>query len=190
MFQILEKINQRPPLCRESTTQALWTDDYRARQMLAFHLNPDIDVSSRKATFIQASADWMADHFSLRTGVRVCDFGCGPGLHTSLLAQSGAKVRRFDYIHADYLEAPLTGTYDLITIIMCDFCALSPDQQAKLLAVFDKILHPDGKILLDVCALAAFNVREEAGSSKPSTIGFNTTIRLLLKRNCTVTVFP
>jgi len=40
--------------------------------------------------------------------------------------------------------------YDLITMIMCDYTALSPMQRKKLLGIFCRILKPGGSIILDV----------------------------------------
>jgi len=183
MYEKLEEINKRPAVFGRYTAQALWADPYRARKMLAFHLNPGIDVSSRNAEFIETSAEWISERFKLGPGKSVCDFGCGPGLYTSRFARSGAAVmgldfsensiryaraqaqragQHIDYVQVNYLEASLTTRFDLITMIMCDFCALSADQRRKLLGVFHDALTDDGAVLLDVYSMAAFAAREEA----------------------------
>ncbi len=61
----------------------------------------------------------------------------------------------------DYLEFETEKRFDLITMIMCDFCALSPTQRKKLLTRFHRLLNADGSILLDVYSLNAFDQREE-----------------------------
>ncbi|MEO1656703.1 MAG: class I SAM-dependent methyltransferase [Pseudomonadota bacterium] len=185
MFEKLSEIDTKPKVFSRYTADSLWTDEHRAKQMLAFHLNADVDVSSRRADAIERSSAWMVDHFKLRPDKSVCDFGCGPGLYTSRLARSGASVTGLDfsessiryakrqaeasrqainYINANYLECELKEQFDLITLIMCDFCALSPAQRKVLLQKFHRSLKDDGAILLDVYSVAAYAEREEAVS--------------------------
>ncbi|TVZ41012.1 methyltransferase family protein [Alteromonadaceae bacterium 2753L.S.0a.02] len=182
MFKTLEKINSKPEAFSRYTAESLWSDGHRARQMLAFHLNEQIDVSSRNHKFIDASVAWIAEQFAINTHTNVCDFGCGPGLYTSRLARLGAKVTGIDfsvtsidyarkeankqgldiaYIQGNYLEVSLTTQYDLITMIMCDFCALNPQQRHALLLKFRDSLAPKGKLLLDVYSLQSFTDKEE-----------------------------
>ncbi len=65
MFEELEKINARPKPFEFYTASDLWTDEYTSKQMLSFHLNEEIDVSSRNAAFIDRSAEWLASHFNV-----------------------------------------------------------------------------------------------------------------------------
>lgn len=183
MFEALTEINRRPEVFSVYTAAALWTDAHRTEQMLAFHLNEKTDVSSRNTTFIDASASWIIEHFALSQDKSICDFGCGPGLYTTRLAASGARVtgvdfsenslryargeaakanQRIDYIQGDYLAFVPSERFDLITLIMCDFCALSPAQRARLLAIFHQSLKEGGAVLLDVYSMTAFAQREEA----------------------------
>ena len=64
MFKELERINERPEPFQFYTASDLWTDAYTSSQMLAFHLNESIDVSSRNAAFIDRSVEWIASHDS------------------------------------------------------------------------------------------------------------------------------
>jgi SAM-dependent methyltransferase len=182
MYSLLDTINSKPDVFSAYTAGALWADDYRSKQMLGFHLNENVDVSSRSIRFIDQSCKWITDHFDLGTGKSVCDFGCGPGLYASRLAKSGAHVTGLDfsensiryarnqaeaaqldidYVQVNYLDFHSTDRFDLITMIMCDFCALSPDQRARLLSNFKALLKDGGSILLDVYSMAAFAAREE-----------------------------
>ncbi|WOE74589.1 SAM-dependent methyltransferase [Alterisphingorhabdus coralli] len=183
MFEKLNEINAKPRPFSVYTAESLWADPYRAQQMLALHLNEKVDMSSRNPRFIDASTAWMMDHFDLKPGKSVCDFGCGPGLYTSRLAQSGAAATGIDfsknsiryareqaekaqqqinYVHANYLEYQHREQFDLITMIMCDYCALGPEQRRKLLGIFRECLKDDGALLLDVYSMAAFAEREDA----------------------------
>ncbi len=92
MFEELEKINTRPKPFEFYTASDLWTDEHTSKQMIAFHLNEEIDVSSRNAAFIDRSVEWIASHFNVGTGMKIADFGCGPGLYTTRLAKKQAEV--------------------------------------------------------------------------------------------------
>lgn len=182
-FQELEKINARPRPFAHYTASDLWTDGHTSKQMLSFHLDENIDVSSRNAPFIRKSVDWIASHFGLSEASSVADFGCGPGLYTMQLARHNARVTGIDfsersiryansvakesglsinYVHQNYLEFETEERFDLILMIMCDFCALSPTQRKTMLDKFASFLKPSGNVLLDVYSLAGFAQRREA----------------------------
>jgi cyclopropane fatty-acyl-phospholipid synthase-like methyltransferase len=182
MFLDLEAINKRPRPFEFYTAEELWNDDHTSAQMLKYHLDPKVDMSSRNHAFIDRSVDWIAARFNLGTGAEVADFGCGPGLYASRLARLGADVTGIDvsrrsiqyaletaekeglkisYVNRNYLEYVAGNPFDLIIMIFCDFCVLSPDQRKKLLANFRSSLKPGGSVLLDVSSLAAYDRREE-----------------------------
>jgi len=182
MFKELEEINSRPAPFQFYTAEALWNDKHTSEQMLAYHLNESVDLSSRKKTFIGRSADWIVSHFGVGEGTKIADFGCGPGLYTIRLAKKSADVTgtdfsersiqyakeaaaqkglKINYVLQNYLEFETEKKFDLITMIMCDFCALSPTQRKKMLNIFHRCLKADGSVLLDVYSLNAFDQREE-----------------------------
>ena len=185
MFDNLAAINRKPKPFEFYTIDSLWTDAYRAGQMLSFHLQEDNNVASRNKEFVEKAATWMAEHFSLKSGGKVCDFGCGPGLYTTQLAKRGAKVTGIDfsvnsiehaqkvanslpleinYIQANYLEVGQFDRFDLITMIMWDYCALSPSQRLALLKLFKQNLDANGRVLLDVFSINMFDQKQEAAS--------------------------
>lgn len=182
MFKELEKINRRPSPFEVYTALDLWNDEHTSKQMLAFHLNEAIDVSSRKATFIDRSVEWIVRRFQVNEFSRIADFGCGPGLYANRLAREKADVTGIDFsersirygteaarreglktrfVNQNYLDFTTEDRFDLIIMIMCDFCALSPSQRKSLLRKFHVLLKPEGKVLLDVYSITAFNSREE-----------------------------
>jgi len=153
--------------------------------MLSYHLNGEIDASSRNFSFINKSVDWIISQFEIREGKSVIDFGCGPGLYTERLAKANASITGIDfsrnsieyarnrardeklniqYVNQNYLEFNSVNQYDLIVMIFCDFCALSPGQRKALLEKFKICLKPEGSILLDVHSFNAFNQREESAT--------------------------
>ena len=192
MFDALEKINERPAPFQVYTASELWTDDHTSQQMLAYHLDETLDVSSRNAAFIDQSVAWIATEFDVAAGARIADFGCGPGLYAARLAKRGARVTgidfsarsiayarqvaardglAIDYVHQDYLSFTTDDRFDLVLMIMCDFCALGPDQRSKILQTYHRILKPGGAVLLDVYSLSAFDRREEAATYEVNQLG-------------------
>lgn len=182
LFSILDSINEKPHPFSVYTASELWTDEHTSEQMLAFHLDSEIDVSSRRTAFIDDSVRWLKEHFQLSDSSRVIDFGCGPGLYTSRIAYLGAEVIGIDfssrsieyakararkedldvaYIEANYLDFQAKGMFDLVTMIMCDYCALSPTQRSTMLAKFEGLLSAQGRIVLDVYSLSAFAAKTE-----------------------------
>jgi len=183
MFKELEMINERPEPFQFYTASDLWTDDHTSARMLSCHLDEAIDLSSRNAQFIRRSVEWIASRFNIDKDTIIADFGCGPGLYTAGLARCQADVTGIDfsgrsieyargvavseklninYVRQNYLDFETENRFDLVLMIMCDFCALSPAQRKVILDKFHTILKPGGSVLLDVYSLAAFDQREEA----------------------------
>jgi SAM-dependent methyltransferase len=182
LFAALSEIHRRPEPFEVYTARELWDDEHVSRSMLAYHLDPESVPASRPHAFIDRSAAWIAERFSLAAGRRVADFGCGPGLYTTRFAAAGAEVTGIDfsrrsiahareqardrgldieYLLGDYLEYRSDRSFDLITLIYCDLCPLSPQQRRTLLEAFRDHLAEGGSILLDVFSLEAFAAREE-----------------------------
>ena len=185
MFEELERINERPEPFQFYTASDLWTDEHTSKQMLSFHLNESIDISSRNAEFINRSVEWIASEFNIGRDFKIADFGCGPGLYSTRLAKRGANMTGIDfsgrsieyakevaareqlnisYVKQNYLDFETEDRFDLVMMIMCDFCALSPTQRKEILSRFHTILKPGGSVLLDVYSLAAFDQREEVAT--------------------------
>lgn len=182
MFRSLKDINSRPDAFEFYTAADLWTDPHTSEKMLAYHLDTEVDLSSRRGEFIDQSVEWIGSHFNVNSNTRMADFGCGPGLYTSRFARYGASVTGIDfsersinyaqkkarqsglsinYIHQNYLDFNTEERFNIITMIMCDFCALSPLQRKTLLEKFYSLLLPGGCVLLDVYSLNAYDQRQE-----------------------------
>ena len=185
MFKELEEINSRPAPFQFYTAKELWTNEHTSKKMLEYHLNESLDLSSRNKDFIDRSLKWIVSCFGIDANTSVADFGCGPGLYTTKLAEKNAHVTgidfsersiryakdtaarkglNIDYVCQDYLEFETGKRYDLITMIMCDFCALSPMQREKMLTRFYRFLNVGGSVLLDVYSLNALEQREEVST--------------------------
>ncbi len=185
VFHELEEINSRPAPFQFYTADELWTDEHTSMKMLEYHLNESVDLSSRNKDFITRSVKWMVSHFGINVNTSIADFGCGPGLYTTLFAENNADVTGvdfsgrsiqyarkvadqkgldIDYFQQNYLDFETEKKFDVITMIFCDFCALSPAQRKTLLARFHKFLKPGGSVLLDVHSLNVFNDRDEVAT--------------------------
>jgi SAM-dependent methyltransferase len=182
LFETLVRINERPEVYSRYTTDALWTSPDISEMMLRYHLDGEVDLASRRTEFIEASFAWISDRFGLGPQKRVIDLGCGPGLYVSRLARTGAQVTGVDfsprsiayareraeregldvdYRLGDYLALDIEPGYDLATMIMCDYCALSPAQRMKLLLRVGELLKPGGAFLFDVYSEAYFETWDE-----------------------------
>ena len=188
LFVHLEQIFSRPlPFCHYSGEE-LWNDPHVAQQLLDLHLQPDGEQISRRHDFIARSAAWIVEHFALTTGKSVMDFGCGPGLYTEIFAQSGAAVvgldistpaidyaqtqaqqkqLKIDYLRQNYLDYSPQAQHDLLCLIYCDYCALSPEQRQNLLSCFYQSLKDDGTLLFDVYSLNSLAQRQENATCAP-----------------------
>lgn len=183
LFDELVRIHQRPEPFGYSTARELWTDEHVSARMLSYHLDTTSDVSSRNGAFIERSVDWIARRFEIGRSTAIADFGCGPGLYANALARRGARVTGIDfsersidyaktvaarerldvrYVTQDYLDFETDERFDLVLMIMCDFCALGPAQRGRLLAKFRDILTPGGVVLLDVYSLLEFDRVKES----------------------------
>lgn len=162
---------QEKPQPFEPGEPMFWTDPHIAQQMLASHLDPTVDGASRRPETIQSITHWIATTLGLRPGDCILDLGCGPGLYAERLAQAGFQVTGVDFsqnsidyattqarekelpIHyrcQNYLELDEPALYSAVLLIYGDYCPLSPEQRAKLLANVRKALKPGGCFILDV----------------------------------------
>lgn len=184
MYPQLVQVNKKPIPFEFYTTEILWNAPHISKQMLAYHLNQDADKASRNKGFIDQSICWITSHFSIGRGARICDFGCGPGLYTLALAKEGAAVTGVDfsrrsieyakqtaalnqvsihYVLDNYLEFETNEKFDLVMMIMCDFCVLSPNQRVRFLKKCRSMLKEDGIFLFDGYSVNAYEkVKESA----------------------------
>ena len=184
MYAELTNIHQRPNPFSVYTADVLWTEPHLSQQMLNYHLNQDTDLASRRFLSVDGVVDWIDQKFVLN-GKKVCDLGCGPGLYTERFSDRGARVagldfsansisyaqkaaeeagRNIEYKVADYLKDTLPSEQDLITMIYCDLCALSPQQRQVIYKKVRQALQPGGTFLFDVMSIKAFDTLEETSA--------------------------
>jgi len=166
----LLKYRMRPDLY-EKGSAVMWTDPYISKQLLQIHLNPDMDLASRKYSSIQSTAKWVLSKAS-KDRMNILDLGCGPGLYSEIYANKGHNVTGVDfsknsidyaereaeqkglnitYLNQNYLELDVPENhFDLATLIYTDLGPLLPSERTQLLANINKALKPGGILIFDV----------------------------------------
>ena len=81
---------QKQPAVFTAGELEFWTDPYIAKQMLKTHLDPNVDLASRRPETIQRTVAWILKMTGLKVGDALLDLGCGPGLYAERFAQSFA----------------------------------------------------------------------------------------------------
>ncbi|TQV77706.1 class I SAM-dependent methyltransferase [Denitrobaculum tricleocarpae] len=181
MYSDLDDFNRKPEPFSRYTTDVLWTDPWIAQQMLKVHLDDSTDLASRKSRTIDSIVEWFDRKIGLQ-GRKVCDLGCGPGLYARRMAARGASVigvdfsavsldyarseaaaddLDIDYRNADYLIDDLPDAQDVVSLIWCDFCTLSPEKRRRLLERVKDMLKPGGTFVFDVSTTRQFESRRE-----------------------------
>ena len=160
------------PTIYEKGNSFMWTDSHISKQILNIHLNPEIDLGSRKMSTIQKTANWILDSQTEKSNLKILDLGCGPGLYSEIFAKKGHQVAGIDisknsidyaqksakeksldieYFNASYLGLDLgQEKYDLIIIVYTDFGVLSPDDRNILLKKIYRALKKEGVFIFDV----------------------------------------
>jgi 2-polyprenyl-3-methyl-5-hydroxy-6-metoxy-1,4-benzoquinol methylase len=168
-IQHLIKITQKPEIYTKGTA-VMWTDKHISTQLLKTHLNPDVELASRKENTIAVTVEWILNKMPCHR-LNILDLGCGPGLYTEKLAEKGHTVTGVDfsstsicyaresafkkklnitYVKKNYLDLEEYNSYDLIMIIFTDFGVLLPEERKILLTKIYRALKPGGIFLFDV----------------------------------------
>lgn len=155
---------ERPALW-ERSAEPFWDDEHISKGMLEAHLNPSLEAASRTKETIERSVDWIAS--IIPKNCRMLDLGCGPGLYCRRFSERGFDVAGMDfsrrsisyaaandkltkYIYKNYLELDYTDEFDVITMIYCDYAALTAAERQLLLSKIRLALKPGGIFIFDV----------------------------------------
>ena len=192
MFNYLNQYLKYPEIYTSSTTN-FWIDEYISQNLLAIHLNPELELASRKTEFIERSVCWIGESVSPISHPKLLDIGCGPGLYAERFAKTGYEVTGIDfskrsieyarnvakeqrlsisYLNQNYLDLDLPDTYDFATMIYCDYGALSTENRKILMGKIYDSLRPGGKFLLDVCSIKQYAEFEESQTWEVNNGGF------------------
>ena len=170
MFNEIIKYANKP-LIYAPSTKSLWDDEHISKEMLEAHLNPILDAASRNHDFIDSSAKWISEVAPPSQYKHLLDLGCGPGLYTERFNHAGYTVTGMDiskrsieyakeqallgnsnikYQCQNYLEIDYADQFDLITLIYCDYAALSTTNRLILSEKIYRALKPKGRFIVDV----------------------------------------
>ncbi|MFC2134567.1 class I SAM-dependent methyltransferase [Bacteroidota bacterium] len=148
----------------------MWTDEHISKQLLDVHLNPDVDLASRKQTTIEKTVNWILEK-APGEKMNILDLGCGPGLYAELLNRRGHNITGIDfsrlsieyaqqqsekknlgitYLHQNYLDLNEDSKYDLVILIYTDLGVLFPEDRKILLNKIYKALKPGGLFVFDL----------------------------------------
>jgi len=165
--------------------------------MLAAHLDPSVNLASRRPETIDGTVNWIIDILDLKRGQHILDLGCGPGLYAERFARAGLSVTGIDYSrrsidHArksasenalainyryeNYLNLQDDNAYDAALLIFGDYCPLPPEDRVVLLTNIRRALKSVAYFVFDVSTPTLFDSMseevhiqfEESGFWRPS----------------------
>lgn len=181
MIETIKALAKRPELDAPGTA-TLWDDPHISKGMLAAHLDKEAEGATRNHAFVKKTAAWIASVAPPQEYKKLLDLGTGPGIYAELFHAAGYAVTGVDisarsiayaqqaaaeqnlaieYICSDYLRWETEEKYDLITLIYCDFGALTIENQQKLLEKIYALLKPGGLFIFDVFTPYAYEGMEE-----------------------------
>lgn len=170
MFNELKNYTTKPKLY-DLSTNSLWDDEHISKGMLEAHLNPNWDAATRKHEFLDKSVSWISEIAPPSRYKLLLDLGCGPGLYAERFNSAGYSVTGIDfskrsiayakeqtllnksnieYHYQNYLTIDYIEQFDVITLIYCDYAALSIMDRLTLLKKIYQALKPNGKFIFDV----------------------------------------
>lgn len=171
----------KPEIYKESTAK-FWDDEHISKGMLKAHLDPEFEGATRRHSFVDKSVEWIAEFAPPDKYPKLLDLGCGPGLYAERFYHKGYQVtgvdfsaRSIDYARKsaeknaipieyrfqNYLDISEIETFDLVTLIYCDFCVLSDTNREILLKKIYQALKPNGKFIVDVTTPNQYENRNE-----------------------------
>jgi 2-polyprenyl-3-methyl-5-hydroxy-6-metoxy-1,4-benzoquinol methylase len=190
--KLIRYLGNRPQAYAPGTSK-FWNDPHISKGMLEAHLNPEIDLATRKLDFVNQSAEWIAQTADPAARPRLLDIGCGPGIYAELFCQKGFDVTGLDfsppaiayardhaeaehlsirYLCKNYLDMEFDKAFDVITLIFCDFGVLSGEDRVRLLKKVYRALKPGGMFIVDVCTMKQYEGWEEKSTWSYSESGF------------------
>lgn len=181
MIKAVRKYLEKPVLFAKNET-SFWNDPHISQGMLKAHLNPNLESATRRLDFVEQSAKWISEALPPSIYKRLLDLGCGPGIYAEFFNAKGYQVTGLDisensiqyakkiaiekglkisYLNSDYIQFPIMGNYDLITMIYCDLGVLAHKERKALLKKIYNVLSPTGCFLFDVFTPFEYENRPE-----------------------------
>ncbi|WP_052279145.1 class I SAM-dependent methyltransferase [Methanosarcina acetivorans] len=160
----------KPPLFEPGEPQ-FWDDPHISKSMLKAHLDQTHEGASRKTAEIEKTVSHLTGSGFLKTGDRVLDLGCGPGLYSSRLFMEGMQVtgidisRRsidyartqaekeqhdIDYVCTDFFNIEYEETFDVVLQVYGEICTFSEEKSDLLLNLIHRSLNDEGIFIFEV----------------------------------------
>ena len=198
LFNVLQNNLSPKPFENSKTQEDFWDNDHISKMMLMAHLNPNWDAASRKSETIDKTCQYMFNRLDLTHHEAILDLGCGPGLYCKRYYEQGLKVTGIDYskrsiayaeeqatltqqnieyVYMNYLDMQYHNSFDVVSLIYCDFGVLSKPSRKQLLKKIHDSLKPGGHFVFDVWSTAfkdltsehkSWKVHEKQGFWKPT----------------------
>ena len=170
MLNKMAKHLSKPELYAPSP-DSFWDNPHISEIMLDVHLDPVSDSATRKHEFVDMSVEWISDIAPPSKYPSLLDLGCGPGVYAERFHSAGYSVTGVDfsersiryaevqaalcktnieYLHQDYLTIDYAERFNIVTLIYCDYAALSVTDRRTLLGKVYQALKPGGKFIFDV----------------------------------------
>lgn len=148
----------KPPLFEPGEPE-FWDDPYISKSMLKAHLDQTHDGASRKTAEIEKTVSHLIGSGFLKTGDRVLNRGCGPGLYSSRLCREGMRVTGIDisrnsieYVRAqaereqldigysctDFFDLEYEGAFDVVLQIYGEICTFPEEKRDLLLNIIHR----------------------------------------------------
>ncbi len=162
----------KPPLF-EPGEPHFWDDPHISKSMLEAHLNPNHDAASRRPEKIDDEVNHLISSGLLKSGYKVLDLGCGPGLYASRMAAKGIKITGIDisenslnyaiaqasssrqdinYRRLNFFEMDYSCEFDVVFQAYGEMGTFSDEKRDELLRKIHTALKSGGLLIFDVTA--------------------------------------
>ena len=123
--------NQKPKVY-EKGDSVMWTDKHISKQLLGFHLNPEIDAASRTPDSINDTVEFILKCYN-KSPMNILDLGCGPGIYSEKLTEKGHHVTGVDFSEnsISYARAQAIKKNLKINYVCKDYLELDYESHAR-----------------------------------------------------------
>ena len=160
---------EKPELFEQSEA-LFWNDPYISKSLLQAHLDSETDAASRKHSSIDKEVEHLLNSGLVKSGFKLLDLGCGPGLYAKRFAAQGVNVTGVDlsqnsldfakkqaqqegldieYVQIDFFDMQYSEEFDVILQTNGELNTFSDSKRDELLNKLHNALKPDGVLIFD-----------------------------------------
>jgi SAM-dependent methyltransferase len=147
-----------------------WNEPGFSKRMLKEHLSQDHDAASRRTEIVHQQVEYCEQLLGSKTGSRILDLACGPGLHSHELARLGHSTLGIDFspasiewaktiasteslksefFHDDNRKSEFGSGFDLAVLLFGEMNVFSMDDLRLILRKARQALTHNGVLLLE-----------------------------------------